>query len=88
MKEMKYIRLIVFSLFIFVLTIVLIAMLISGYNSGEIFGVGKGNHRTYTLEESPQGYWSNLIVWAGLIIFIILVSIREVVRSIKEIKNS
>ncbi len=88
MKEMKYLRLIAFSLFLFVLMVALVAMIASGYFSGEMPAFGRNNHGSHALTSDPQGYWLNLIVWAGFIIFFIGVSIHEIVKSIKEIRNS
>ena len=85
---MKYLRLIAASLFMFVLIVGIIFLVVEGYMSGEIMGFGRGNHNEYTLQENPQSYWSNLLVWAGLVILFIVGCIMEIVRTIKEINNS
>lgn len=87
-KEMKVLRLVCISAVLLFLFVFMLIQILVDFHSGEIHGFSKRDSNTYDLDEDPSNFWFNSLAWFGTFAIFAFFGLKEIVKAIKDIKNS
>ncbi|AXS83580.1 hypothetical protein [Marinobacter sp. Arc7-DN-1] len=87
-KERKIFQLIGLCVVFLIMLVVLLILVLGGYLSGDISAFGRRYNGSRELSEDPAGFWYSVLAWGGFLLVFVSVSVREIVKRVKEIRNS
>ena len=76
------------ALLLFLVCLVGGFFILQGYLSGELIGIGRHNHESYSLSDDHSRYWYNMVGWFGLVLFCFGAGVRQLWVFIKRINDS